>query len=171
MEFEYRTGIGFDVHRLVEGRKCIVGGVEIPHHMGLLGHSDADVLVHAICDALLGAMGLGDIGTYFPDNDPKFAGIDSMLLLVEVCQKMKQTGYSLINIDSVVMAERPKIKPHREAMRNRLAEAMGVLPDRIGIKATTTEKLGFTGREEGIAAQAVATLRWAKSKLEHSDNN
>ena len=154
----FRTGIGFDVHQLVEGRKCIIGGVEIPHSKGLLGHSDADVLVHAICDALLGAAGLGDIGTFFPDNDPQYKGIDSLILLERVREQIEQRGFKIVNIDSVVMAERPKLKPHREAMKARMAEVLRISPDLLGVKATTTEKLGFTGREEGIAAQAVASL-------------
>ncbi len=154
----FRTGIGFDVHQLVEGRKCIIGGVEIPHEKGLLGHSDADVLVHAICDALLGAAGLGDIGTFFPDNDPQYKGIDSLVLLERVREQIEQRGFKIVNIDSVVMAERPKLKPHREAMKARMAEVLRISPDLLGVKATTTEKLGFTGREEGIAAQAVASL-------------
>lgn len=154
----FRTGIGFDVHQLVEGRKCIIGGVEIPHEKGLLGHSDADVLVHAICDALLGAAGLGDIGTFFPDDDPAFKGIDSLILLARVREQIEKRGFQIVNVDSVVMAERPKLKPHREVMKARMAEVLGVSPDLVGVKATTTEKLGFTGRQEGIAAQAVASL-------------
>lgn len=154
-----RTGIGFDVHQLVEGRKCIIGGVDIPHAKGLLGHSDADVLVHAICDALLGAMGLGDIGTWFPDNDPQFKGIDSLLLLAKVKEQMDKGGFSLVNVDAVVMAERPKISPHKDTMRANLARVLQADIRQIGVKATTTEKLGFTGRQEGIAAQAVASLQ------------
>ena len=153
-----RCGIGFDVHQLVDGRKCIIGGVEIPHEQGLLGHSDADVLVHAICDALLGAMGLGDIGTWFPDNDPNFKGIDSLILLGKVREQMETGGFELVNLDSVVICERPKINPYKDAMRKNIAQTLGVEPDQIGVKATTTEKLGFTGRKEGIAAQAVANL-------------
>jgi len=158
MQMVFRTGIGFDVHQLVEGRKCIIGGVEIPHEKGLLGHSDADVLVHAICDALLGAAGLGDIGTFFPDDDPTFKGIDSLLLLAQVRKEIEARGFKIVNVDSVVMAERPKLKPHREAMKQRIAAVLGVSVDLVGVKATTTEKLGFTGRQEGIAAQAVASL-------------
>jgi len=153
-----RIGIGFDVHRLVEGRKCIIGGVEIPHSKGLLGHSDADVLTHAICDALLGAAGLGDIGTYFPDNDPKFKNIDSQILLKQVKEEISKLGFAIENIDSIVMAEKPKINPHRAEMKAALSKTLGIEESRIGIKATTTEKLGFTGREEGIAAQSVALL-------------
>jgi len=158
MQMVFRTGIGFDVHQLVEGRKCIIGGVEIPHEKGLLGHSDADVLVHAICDALLGAAGLGDIGTFFPDDDPAFKGIDSLLLLAQVRKEIEARGFKIVNVDSVVMAERPKLKPHRETMKQRIATVLGVSADLVGVKATTTEKLGFTGRQEGIAAQAVASL-------------
>jgi len=153
-----RIGIGFDVHRLVEGRKCIIGGVEILHTKGLLGHSDADVLTHAICDALLGAAGLGDIGTYFPDNDPKFKNIDSQMLLKQVNEEISKLGFKIENIDSIVMAEKPKINPHRAEMKAVLSKTLGIEETKIGIKATTTEKLGFTGREEGIAAQSVALL-------------
>ena len=153
-----RIGIGFDVHRLVEGRKCIIGGVEIPHSKGLLGHSDADVLTHSICDALLGAAGLGDIGTYFPDNDPKFKNIDSQILLKQVNEEISKLGFKIENIDSIVMAEKPKINPHRKEMKAALSKTLGIEETKIGIKATTTEKLGFTGREEGIAAQSVALL-------------
>lgn len=158
MEKVVRCGIGFDVHQLVEGRKCIIGGVDIPHTHGLLGHSDADVLVHAICDALLGAMGLGDIGTWFPDNDPTFKGIDSLILLGKVREQMEKGGFSLVNLDSVVMCERPKINPHREIMQANIARTLRVDVRQVGVKATTTEKLGFTGRQEGIAAQAVASV-------------
>ncbi|MCL1957591.1 MAG: 2-C-methyl-D-erythritol 2,4-cyclodiphosphate synthase [Fibromonadales bacterium] len=153
-----RVGIGFDVHRLVERRKCIIGGVEIPHSKGLLGHSDADVLTHAICDALLGAAGLGDIGTYFPDNDPKFKNIDSQILLKQVKEEISKLGFEIENIDSIVMAEKPKINPHRAEMKAVLSKTLGIEESKIGIKATTTEKLGFTGREEGIAAQSVVLL-------------
>lgn len=153
-----KIGIGFDVHRLVEGRKCIIGGVQIPHSKGLLGHSDADVLTHAICDALLGAAGLGDIGTYFPDTDQKFKDIDSQILLKQVKEEISKLGFEIENIDSVVMAEQPKINPHRSEMRAVLSKTLEIEEARIGIKATTTEKLGFVGRGEGIAAQAVALL-------------
>ncbi len=154
-----RTGIGFDVHQLVEGRKCIIGGVDIPHSKGLLGHSDADVLVHAICDALLGAMGLGDIGTWFPDNDPQFKGVDSLLLLRKVKEQMDLGGFTLVNLDSVVMCERPKISPHKDTMRAHIARVLQCDIRQVGVKATTTENLGFTGRQEGIASQAVASLQ------------
>ncbi|MDR0516559.1 MAG: 2-C-methyl-D-erythritol 2,4-cyclodiphosphate synthase [Fibromonadaceae bacterium] len=153
-----RIGIGFDVHRFAENRKCIIGGVEIPHSLGLLGHSDADVLTHAICDALLGAAGLGDIGTYFPDNDPKFKDIDSQILLKHVKDEISKIGFRIENIDSIVMAEQPKINPYRQKMKTALSQTLGIEAAAIGIKATTTEKLGFTGRGEGIAAQCVALL-------------
>lgn len=159
MEKVFRTGIGFDVHKLVAGRKCIIGGVAIPFGLGLLGHSDADVLLHAISDALLGAAGLGDIGTYFPDTDPAFKDADSAILLGRVREEVERVGYEIINIDSVVMCELPKLNPHREAMKQKIAKVLGIDVRQVGIKATTTEKLGFTGRMEGIAAEAVATLR------------
>ncbi len=157
-EIIYRSGIGFDVHRLVEGRKCIIGGVDIPYEKGLLGHSDADVLLHAISDALLGAAGLGDIGTYFPDTDPAYEGADSCKLLGRVGEEVKKAGFEIVNIDSVVMCERPKVNPHREQMKENIARVLGIKISQVGIKGTTTEKLGFTGRGEGIAAQAVASL-------------
>ena len=159
MEQVTRCGIGFDVHQLVVGRKCIIGGVDIPHETGLLGHSDADVLVHAICDALLGAMGLGDIGTWFPDNDPTFKGVDSLLLLGKVREQMEHGCFSLINLDAVVICERPKVNPHKEQMQVNIARVLGVDIRQVGIKATTTEKLGFTGRKEGIASQAVVSIQ------------
>ena len=153
-----RCGIGFDVHQLVEGRKCIIGGVDIPHAKGLLGHSDADVLIHAIADALLGAAGWGDIGTFFPDTDAQFSGMDSRKILEFIRVRFHQAGYRIVNIDSVVMAQKPKLMPHVSQMKANLAASLGIDPDQIGVKATTTEKLGFTGREEGIAAQAVANV-------------
>lgn len=153
-----RIGNGYDIHRLVEGRKLILGGVEIPHELGLLGHSDADVLTHAIMDAMLGALSLGDIGHYFPPTDPKWAGADSLVLLSQVNQLIIDKGWQISNIDSVVVAERPKLKPHILPMRDRLANVLKIDPDRIGIKATTNEKLGPVGREEGISAYAVALL-------------
>ena len=155
---DMRVGLGFDVHALVEGRKLIIGGVEIPHRLGLLGHSDADVLAHAISDAILGAARAGDIGKLFPDTDPAYAGADSMVLLEAVAKHVRSLGYEIVDIDSVISAQAPKLSPHREAMRARLAEAMQIDVDRIGVKATTTEHLGFEGREEGISAQAVALL-------------
>jgi 2-C-methyl-D-erythritol 2,4-cyclodiphosphate synthase len=153
-----RIGNGYDIHRLVEGRPLILGGVKIPHVMGLLGHSDADVLTHAITDALLGALSLGDIGTYFPPNDPQWAGADSLKLLDQVYQMVRDRGWAIVNIDSVVIAERPKLKPHIAAMRSTLAAALSLAPDQVGVKATTNEQLGPTGREEGIAAHAVVLI-------------
>lgn len=153
-----RIGHGYDVHRLVEGRKLIVGGVEIPHEKGLLGHSDADVLLHAISDALLGAAALGDIGCLFPDTDERFKGADSLLLLKEVVSVLKENGYSVVNIDSTLLAQRPKMRPHIDAMRKNIADACGISADFVSVKATTEEKLGFTGREEGISAHAVCLI-------------
>ncbi|WP_407443500.1 2-C-methyl-D-erythritol 2,4-cyclodiphosphate synthase [Fibrobacter sp.] len=159
MEKVYRSGIGFDVHKLVEGRKCIIGGVDIPYEKGLLGHSDADVLLHAISDALLGAAGLGDIGTYFPDTDPAFKGADSLELLRKVGEEVAKAGFEIVNIDSVVICERPKVNPHKDAMKANIARVLGLEVAQVGIKGSTTEKLGFTGRGEGIEAQAVAMIR------------
>lgn len=158
MDKFFRTGIGFDVHRLVEGRKCIIGGVDIPFEKGLLGHSDADVLLHAISDALLGAAGLGDIGTYFPDTDPAFENADSLLLLARVGEEVAKAGCRIEGVDSVVICERPKVNPHRERMKANIARALGIPVERVGVKASTSERLGFTGRGEGIAAEAVATV-------------
>ena len=153
-----RIGHGYDVHRLVEGRKLILGGVEIPHTTGLLGHSDADVLTHAIMDALLGATAMGDIGKLFPDSDPAYKGADSLLLAREVMRRIRDAGYEIGNVDATVIAQKPKLAPHIPQMRQNLANALGVDADAINIKATTEEKLGFTGREEGIAAHAVCLL-------------
>lgn len=153
-----RVGMGYDVHQLVEDRKLIVGGVEIPFEKGLLGHSDADVLVHAIMDGLLGAVALPDIGTLFPDNDMEYKDIDSTVLLARVMEKLWEKGYRVVNVDAVIMAQRPKMMPHIPAMREKLAKVMGVEEDCVGIKATTTEGLGFVGREEGMAAQAVCLV-------------
>lgn len=153
-----RIGSGYDVHRLAEGRKLILGGVEIPHEKGLLGHSDADVLVHAIMDALLGAAALGDIGRHFPDNDDQYKNISSLLLLKKVYLLLKDRGYNTINIDATVIAQRPKLAPFIEQMVKNVAEVLEMPCDSINIKATTEEKLGFTGREEGIAAQAVCLI-------------
>ena len=153
-----RVGIGYDVHQLCEGRKLILGGVEVPFERGLLGHSDADVLIHAIMDALIGAMGLGDIGKHFPDTDPAYKGISSVALLEHVTGLMKQHGYKIGNVDAVVIAQRPKIGPHFPAMKTILAKAMDCEEEQLNLKATTEEKLGFTGREEGMAAQAVCLL-------------
>ncbi len=153
-----RIGNGYDIHRLVEGRPLILGGIEIKHSLGLLGHSDADVLTHAIMDAMLGALSLGDIGLYFPPSDEKWAGADSLVLLEQVNDLVQQKGWKVANIDSVVVAERPKLKPHIAAMRDRISAALKIQPDQVGIKATTNEKLGPVGREEGIAAYAVTLL-------------
>ena len=153
-----RIGHGYDVHRLVEGRKCIIGGVDIPHEKGLLGHSDADVLLHAIMDAVLGAMAAGDIGKLFPDSDPAYKGADSLALTRRVAQVMTERGYRLGNIDATVIAEAPKLAPYILEMRQNVAAAFGVDVDKISVKATTEEKLGFTGSGEGIAAHAVCLL-------------
>ncbi len=153
-----RIGHGYDVHRLTEGRKLILGGVEIPFEKGLLGHSDADVLAHAVMDALLGAAALGDIGRLFPDSDPAYAGADSLLLLRRVADVLAEHGYAVGNVDATVLAQRPKLAPHIPEMRERLAAAMGVEPGRVSVKATTEEGLGFTGAGEGIAAHAVSLL-------------
>lgn len=153
-----RIGNGYDIHRLGPDRSLILGGVTIPHTLGLLGHSDADVLTHAIMDAMLGALSLGDIGHYFPPSDAKWKGADSLELLDQVYQMIKARGWSIGNLDTVLVAERPKLKPHIGAMRTRLAGRLAVASDQIGIKATTNEKLGPTGREEGIAAYAVILL-------------
>lgn len=153
-----RIGNGYDIHQLSAGRPLILGGVVIPHELGLLGHSDADVLTHAIMDAMLGALSLGDIGHYFPPTDPQWAGADSLMLLGKVYQLVRERGWQVGNIDSVVVAERPKLKPHISTMRDRLASVLELKPDQIGIKATTNEKLGPVGREEGIAAYTVVLL-------------
>lgn len=154
-----RIGFGYDVHKLVEGRKLFIGGIEIPHTHGLLGHSDADVLIHAICDALLGAAALRDIGYHFPDTAAEYDGIDSKILLAKTMRLVRDAGYELGNIDATVCAEAPKLNPHIDKMRQCLAECMNVDIGDISIKATTTEKLGFTGRREGISAYAVALIR------------
>ena len=153
-----RIGQGYDVHRLVEGRKLILGGVEIPFEKGLLGHSDADVLVHALMDALLGAAALGDIGQHFPDKDPQYEGADSIGLLRRVAALLKEKGYRVLNCDCTVIAQRPKLAPHIPEMRRRIAEALDVELSRVSVKATTEEGLGFSGQGLGIAAQAVALL-------------
>ena len=153
-----RFGMGYDVHRLVEGRKLIIGGVEIPHALGLLGHSDADVLLHAISDALLGAAALGDIGRHFPDTDPRYEGADSMKLLAEVRHLLEAKGYRIGNVDATIVAQKPKLLDYNLAMRTNLARVLTVPLDRVSVKATTTEKLGFEGREEGISAMCVALL-------------
>ncbi len=153
-----RIGTGYDVHKLVEGRKCIIGGVDIPFEKGLLGHSDADGLCHAISDALLGAAALGDIGKHFPDTDPRFKGADSVKLLAEVGTLVYSKNYAISNIDATIIAQAPKMAPHLDKIRENIASALGLELDRINIKATTEEHLGFTGRGEGIAAQAVCLL-------------
>ncbi|MDO8414414.1 MAG: 2-C-methyl-D-erythritol 2,4-cyclodiphosphate synthase [Gallionellaceae bacterium] len=153
-----RVGQGFDVHQLVAGRKLIIGGVEIPYLQGLLGHSDADVLLHAICDALLGAAGLGDIGRHFSDTDAKFKNIDSRILLREVARMVTSAGFRVANVDATIIAQAPKMAPHIGRMVENIAADLGVAMNAINVKATTTEKLGYTGRGEGIAAQAVALL-------------
>ena len=153
-----RIGHGYDVHRLVENRKCIIGGVDIPHETGLLGHSDADVLTHAVMDALLGAAGLGDIGKLFPDNDPQFAGADSIRLLTEVGHRLRAQGWRVGNIDATIVAQAPRMAPHIAAMRENLAAALETARSCINVKATTEEHLGFTGAKEGIAAHAVCLI-------------
>lgn len=155
---KFRVGHGYDVHKLVEDRKLIIGGVEIPHSKGLLGHSDADVLAHAICDALLGAAALGDIGKHFPDNDDRYKDVDSLVLLEKVCEIIRNKGYEISNVDSTILAQAPKLRPYIDEMRSKLAKAMKLDIDELSVKATTEERLGFTGREEGIAAHAVVLL-------------
>lgn len=157
--FGLKIGLGYDVHALVEGRKLILGGVDIPHHLGLDGHSDADVLAHAISDALLGAVRGGDIGKLFPDTDPACKGADSLKLLAEVAAHVRGQGFEIVDIDSVIAAQAPKLSPYREQMRENIALAAGVPLDAVGVKATTTERLGFEGREEGISAQAVCIVQ------------
>ncbi|HEY3328215.1 MAG TPA: 2-C-methyl-D-erythritol 2,4-cyclodiphosphate synthase [Novimethylophilus sp.] len=156
-----RIGHGFDVHPLVAGRKCIIGGVDIAHNKGLDGHSDADVLLHAICDALLGAAALGDIGKHFPNTDPRFKGIDSRELLRHVTALLKDKGYGVVNVDGTVIAEAPRLAPHITAMCANIAADIGVAADCVNVKATTSERLGFTGRGEGIAAEAVCLIQKA----------
>jgi 2-C-methyl-D-erythritol 2,4-cyclodiphosphate synthase len=153
-----RVGIGYDIHRLVKGRPLILGGVPIAFDKGLLGHSDADVLAHAICDALLGAAGLGDIGMHFPDTDPQFKDISSLKLLLETCRMVVKKGFRIVNLDSVLFAEAPKLGPYRQLMQTTLAEAMNIPADAINIKATTTEGLGVIGKGKGIAAMCMALI-------------
>ena len=153
-----RIGFGFDVHQLVENVPLTLGGIAIPHHKGVIGHSDADALIHAICDALLGASNLGDIGAHFPDSDPSLKGIDSKILLKKVMTLMTQKGYRIVNIDSVICLQQPKLRPYIPQMQKTLAHVMDIPVDNISIKATTTEKLGFTGREEGVAAYATVLI-------------
>lgn len=153
-----RIGLGYDVHAFVEGRRLVLGGVEIPHPFGLEGHSDADVLTHALMDALLGALRAGDIGRHFPDTDPAYEGVSSLELLRSVARLMRESGWRLVDADCVLVLEEPRISPYRDAMRTAMAQALGVDPDCVGVKATTTEGLGTTGRGEGVAAQAVVLL-------------
>ena len=153
-----RLGNGFDVHKLVEGRDCIVCGVKIPYERGLLGHSDADVALHALCDALLGAAALRDIGYHYPDTDPEFSGADSRVLLRDVLKKIGEKGYHPVNVDVTIIAQAPKMLPYIEQMRQNIAEDLNIDLDAVSVKATTTERLGFTGRGEGIAAQASALI-------------
>lgn len=153
-----RIGIGCDTHRLVPGRKLILGGVEIEHSMGLYGHSDADALVHAVIDAILGAAGLGDIGTLFPDTDMKYKDISSIILLEEAGRKVREAGYEIVNIDTIIIAQKPKMAPYKSLMERVLASALKIKPSQINVKAKTNEKMGFTGREEGIETRAVALI-------------
>ncbi len=153
-----RIGIGCDTHRLVEGRKLILGGIEIEHDKGLLGHSDADALVHAVIDALLGAAGMGDIGTLFPDTDNKYKDISSLVLLKEAGRRLKEKGYEIVNIDTVIIAQKPKMAPYKQLMAEKMAEVLELDPSQINVKAKTNEKMGFTGREEGIETRAVALI-------------
>jgi 2-C-methyl-D-erythritol 2,4-cyclodiphosphate synthase len=155
----FRIGQGFDVHQLTEGRPLILGGITIPHEKGLLGHSDADVLLHTVTDAVLGAIGEGDIGRHFPDTDPEFKDADSAKLLEHVWSLVENRGYELVNADCTIIAQQPKMAPYIEQMKNRIAELLKATPDQVNVKATTTEKLGFTGRGEGIASQAVVLLK------------
>ncbi len=157
-----RIGHGYDVHKLVEGRKLIIGGVEIPHTLGLLGHSDADVLTHAVMDAILGAAAMGDIGRHFPDNDNSFKDIDSQILLKRVMVFVREKGYEIVNLDATIIAQKPKLSPHIPVMVETLAANMGIDMDQINIKATTEERLGFTGREEGISAHCVCLIEKTK---------
>jgi 2-C-methyl-D-erythritol 2,4-cyclodiphosphate synthase len=162
-----RIGIGYDIHRLVEGRKLVLGGVEIPFERGLLGHSDSDVLTHAICDALLGAAALGDIGTHFPDSDPRWAGASSLDLLGQVVELLTEQGFGVTNVDATVMAEQPTLTPHVDSMRERLASVLGVDADRVSVKAKTSEGLESVGRNEAMAAQAVALIH--RRDAEHAE--
>ena len=158
MTIPFRVGQGYDCHALVPGRKLIVGGVEIPHRLGLLGHSDADVLLHAITDALLGAAGLGDIGAHFPDTDARFAGVDSRVLLREAALRVRETGYTVANVDATIIAQAPKMAPHIKRMVENVASDLGVDGTQVNVKAKTNERLGYLGREEGMAAEAVVLI-------------
>lgn len=157
-DLPWRIGQGMDVHALVEGRDLIVGGVKLDYPLGLLGHSDADVLAHAICDALLGAARMGDIGHHFPDDDPAYKNADSMKLLRRVARSLEENGWGIVNVDATIIAQAPKMAPHLPEMIKNLARAMDIAPQRVNLKATTTERLGFTGRAEGLVAQAVALI-------------
>lgn len=159
---DYRIGHGYDVHKLVEGRRLVIGGVEIPHALGLLGHSDADVLAHAVMDAIIGALGLGDIGKHFPDNSAEFKDISSMKLLESVKSLMDEKNAEIVNIDSTLILQKPKVAPYIAKMRENIADTLGTSPDVVNVKATTEERLGFTGREEGAAAHAVVLLKIKK---------
>jgi 2-C-methyl-D-erythritol 2,4-cyclodiphosphate synthase len=159
----FRIGQGFDVHALVPGRKLMIGGVDIPFDQGLLGHSDGDVLLHAICDALLGAAGLGDIGRHFPDTDESLRGADSRGLMRSVGERLRDTGFAIVNIDATIIAQAPRMAPHIAAMISSIAETLGISPAQVNVKAKTTERLGFTGRGEGIAAQAVALIETGRT--------
>ena len=156
---EFRIGNGYDVHQLAEGLPLVLGGVKVPHTKGCVAHSDGDVLIHALCDALLGALALGDIGQHFPDTSDEFAGIDSKLLLARVVAMIRERGWEIVNVDNTLLAQKPKIAPFVPQMRQTLAEVMGIAVDRVSVKATTTERLGFVGREEGIAAYATCLLQ------------
>ncbi|MBR5206091.1 MAG: 2-C-methyl-D-erythritol 2,4-cyclodiphosphate synthase [Alistipes sp.] len=156
---DFRIGHGYDVHALADGLRLVLGGVEIEHTKGCVAHSDGDVAIHAICDAMLGALALGDIGKLFPDSDQRYKGIDSTLLLKEVVEVVASKGYSVGNVDCTIAMQRPKLRPHIDAMRQRLAEVIGIDIDRVSVKATTTEKLGFEGREEGVSTTAVVLLK------------
>ncbi|MEN9773001.1 MAG: hypothetical protein RL322_71 [Pseudomonadota bacterium] len=160
--FDYRVGQGYDVHALVPGRALILGGVRIDYPMGLLGHSDADVLAHAVTDALLGAAALGDIGRHFPDTDQRFAGADSLFLLAEAARRVGEAGFRIVNVDSTIVCQSPRLAPYLPEIAARLAHALGVRPDAVNVKAKTTERLGFEGRSEGISAQAIAMIARAR---------
>ena len=159
---EFRTGNGYDVHQLADGLPLVLGGVKIPHTRGCVAHSDGDVLIHALCDALLGALALGDIGQHFPDTSDEFAGIDSRILLARVAAMIHECGWEIVNVDNTLLAQKPKIAPYIPRMRQALADVLGIPADAVSVKATTTERLGFVGREEGVAAYATCLLRSAR---------
>ncbi len=169
MSESFRIGVGYDLHRLVEGRKLILGGVEIPFDKGLLGHSDSDVLTHAICDALLGAAALGDIGTHFPDSDPQWSGAPSLNLLAQVVELLSQNGFGVTNIDSTIITERPKLRAHIDSMRQQLASVLSISIDQISVKAKTNEGLDSVGRNEAIAAQAIVLIQ--RRDAGHAENS